>query len=56
MLTAGPDLDFTGDTATDSLKLLSAMLDGSGASGSIGKVAISKAAPEPEREDKEERD
>ncbi|EQD24472.1 MAG: Conjugal transfer protein, TraB [Leptospirillum sp. Group IV 'UBA BS'] len=58
MLTAGPDLDFTGDTATDSLKLLAAMLDGSGASGSVGKVQIAKPAPAPEqeREDEEERD
>lgn len=56
MLTAGSDLNFTGDTATDSLKLLAALLDGSGASGTVGKVQIAKPAPEPEpeREDEEE--
>lgn len=56
MLTAGPDIDFTGDTATDSLKLLAALLDGSGASGTVGKVTIAKPAPAPEQEDEEERD
>lgn len=56
MLTA--DLDFTGDTATDSLKLLAAMLDGSGNSGTVGKVQIAKSNPDLERgeEDEEERE
>jgi hypothetical protein len=58
MLAAGPDIDFTGDTATDSLKLLAALLDGSGASGTVGQVRIAKPAPapEPEREDEDERE
>lgn len=48
--------DFTGDVATDSLKLLAAMLDSSGSSGTVGKVQIAKAAnPEPEDEFEEER-
>jgi len=58
ILTAGPDLDFTGDTATDSLKLLAALLDESGASGTVGKITVAKPAPapEPEQEDEAERD
>jgi hypothetical protein len=58
MLTAGPDIEFTGDTATDSLKLLAALLDGSGSSGTVGQVRIAKPAPAPEeeREDEDERE
>ncbi|MEC4683075.1 MAG: type IV secretion system DNA-binding domain-containing protein [Nitrospirota bacterium] len=56
MLLAGADLDFTGDSATDSLKLLAAMLDGSGASGTVGKITVAKTALAQEREDEEERD
>jgi hypothetical protein len=50
--------DFTGDIAIDSLKLLAAMLDSTGASGTVGRVQIAKPspAPEPEREDEEERE
>lgn len=49
--------DFTGDVATDSLKLLAAILDSSGSSGTVGKVQIAKAAtPEPEDEDEFEED
>ncbi|WP_197075662.1 type IV secretion system DNA-binding domain-containing protein [Leptospirillum sp. Group II 'CF-1'] len=46
--------EFTGDMAIDSLKLLAAMLDASGKSGTVGRVQIAKAAPAPEPEDKYE--
>lgn len=52
MLTASPDMDFTGEVATDSLKILVAMLDGSGSVGAV-KIAKTTPAPELEREDKE---
>lgn len=59
MLSAGlSGEDFTGEAATDSLKLLAAMLDGSGGSGTVGKVQIARSTcpePESEREEEEER-
>lgn len=55
MLTASPDMNFTGEVASDSLKILAAMLDGS---GSVGAVKIAKAtpAPSPEREEDKEKE
>lgn len=59
MITAslsGSGEDFTGDVATDSLKLLAAMLDSSGSSGTVGKVHIAKStATSEQEEDREDR-
>lgn len=53
MLTASHDLDLFGDPATDSLKLLAAMLNSSGETGTVGKVTIAKSTTTTERDEED---
>lgn len=56
MLTASHDISFSGDPATDSLKLLSAMLQNGENAGSVGKVTIAKSTTTKNEEEEEDRE
>ena len=54
MLSASHDMDFSGDPATDSLKLLTALLNSSETQSGVGKIQIAKSTiTEKDEEDRE---